>query len=121
MASFEACNIYESPVEEMVAHEGNGLIRFARLVEKGEVSGPCNFVDFTVVPPGVTIGSHQHGDDEEEFYLILKGDGELVRDGRRMAVRSGDFIRNRPGGTHALRNNGTDDLHLFVFEISLAR
>lgn len=118
---FEFCNIYDASPEEVSAHGGEGLLRFARIIRQGEVDGPCNFIDFTVIPPGVSIGSHGHAPDEEEYYLILKGKGEMVRDGERIAVRDGDLVRNRPGGTHSLRNTGTDDIHLFVFELSLGQ
>lgn len=120
MNKFDFCNIYDAVPQYTTAHEGEGLVLFARIVDKGAIDGPCNFIDFSVVPPGVSIGDHTHALDEEEYYLILKGDGELLRDGQRVTVRSGDLIRNRPGGTHSLRNIGTEDLHLFVFELSLA-
>lgn len=114
---FERCNLFDLALDEVRAHGGAGRIRFRRVLEAAQVSGPCNFVDLAVLPPGASIGRHRHAPDEEEFYLVLSGRGHLWRDGERLEVRPGDFVRNRPGGAHGLENTGTEDLTLFVFEL----
>ena len=116
---FDRCNLFELKMSSTIAHDGMGHIAFCRIAESVELSGACNFIDFTSMPPESTIGEHTHSDTEEEFYLILKGKGLMRRDGDEFTVEPGDLIRNRPGGTHALKNVGQDELQLFVFEVQV--
>jgi len=101
------------------AHGGEGLICFARLCDEGQSSGLCNFIDLAEIPPGSSIGRHRHQPDEEEFYLVLKGQGVMWRNGEEFPVRAGDLIRNPPSGEHSLYNLGADPLGIFVFEVSV--
>jgi mannose-6-phosphate isomerase-like protein (cupin superfamily) len=116
---FDRCNIYEARQDAMRAHNGDGLLNFARLATGRELSGACNFIDFTCMPPGTSVGSHTHRTDEEEFYLVLEGEGTMQRDCVVFSVRAGDLIRNCPGGTHSLVNTGDTYLKLFVFEVAV--
>lgn len=104
-------------LETVVAHHGEGTIGFARLVDRTRQDGALHFVDLAVLPPGSSIGTHTHHADEEEFYVVLEGEGEMCRDGETFTVKAGEVIRNRPGGTHGLRNTGSHPLRLFVFEL----
>jgi len=114
---FDRCNLYELSQEHTVAHNGVGEILFRRIATAASLAGACNFIDFTTMPPGTTIGLHRHSDDEEEFYLILAGRGKMHQDGDEFEVGPGDLIRNPPGGTHALANIGNEVLQMFVFEV----
>jgi len=118
---FVRCNLDELALAEVRAHGGEGAIRFARIAEAAAFAGGCNFVDYAELPPGSSIGRHRHADDEEELYLVLAGDGTMWRDGASFAVRTGELIRNRPGGTHELRNTGAGVLRLFVIELRATR
>jgi mannose-6-phosphate isomerase-like protein (cupin superfamily) len=99
------------------AHGGEGEIRYARVVDGATLAGACNFIDLAVLPPGTSIGRHRHADTEEEFYLILRGEGRMWKAGEAFRVRAGDLVRNPPGASHGLANIGTDDLAVFVFEV----
>jgi len=116
--AFDRVNLDDVVLEPTIAHGGVGTIRFARLIDNTLGESGCNFVDLAVVPPGASIGRHRHDPDQEEFYLVLDGVGAMRRDGEDFAVRTGDLIRNRPGGEHELRNDGERPLRLFVFEVS---
>ncbi len=118
-SSFDRCNLDALELRRQEAHGGEGRIHFARIADSASLAGRCNFIDLALVPPGGSIGRHQHADDEEEFYLVLEGSGEMWRDGETFQVTAGDLIRNRPGGAHGLRNTGTAPLRLFVFEVSV--
>jgi len=118
---FDRCNLLEVALADVQAHAGEGRIQFARIAEAGALRGGCNFIDYAEVPPGASIGRHRHGDDEEELYLILDGNGQMWRNGESFAVRAGDLVRNPPGGEHGLRNTGTTLLRLFVFELQVAQ
>lgn len=106
------------PLETVRAHEGAGAIGFHRLFDSSRFEGPWNFVDYAVVPPGASIGIHQHGDDEE-LYLVLEGAGTMHLDGEEFPVSAGSVVVNRSGGTHGLRNDGAEPLRLFVVEVGI--
>jgi len=118
---FDRCNLARLDLADVRAHGGDGLIRFARVVERSAIVGGCNFIDVAELPPGTSIGSHTHASLEEEFYLVLTGRGEMSRDSETFWVHAGDLIRNPPGGTHSLRNAGPDVLKIFVFELGVVR
>lgn len=117
---FDKCNLDQVPLSDLCAHGGEGLIRFNRLAESFQLDGSCNFIDLAELPPGVSIGRHRHKQTEEEFYLVLSGEGTMYRNGDEFAVSSGDLIRNPPGGEHGLVNSGNNPLRIFVFELGVA-
>jgi redox-sensitive bicupin YhaK (pirin superfamily) len=51
--------------------------------------------------PGVSVGEHRHVGDEE-VYVILEGEGEMVVDGVVYAVGPGDVCVTRHGKTHGI-------------------
>lgn len=118
--SFDRCNVQALDLVETQAHGGEGLIRFARIAERSDVSGNCNFIDVAVLPPGTSIGLHRHSEREEEYYLVLRGRGVMRRNDERFPVAAGDLIRNPCGGAHSLANTGPDDLQIFVFELAVS-
>lgn len=118
-AEFDRCNLFTAKQQPTVAHGGIGEVLFRRLATSQNIEGACNFIDFTTMPPGSSIGEHQHSTSEEEFYLILQGTGRMTQGGREFEVIAGDLIRNPPGGVHALENIGDEDLQMFVFEVQV--
>jgi mannose-6-phosphate isomerase-like protein (cupin superfamily) len=102
--------------KRVVAHEGTGLIETQRVLA-GPPATVCDFVDLTIVLPGSTIGLHTHSLHDEEFYVVITGSGEMHLDGRTISVGPGDVIRNRPGGTHGLRNAGPEEIRLVVIQV----
>lgn len=65
-----------------------------------------------VLHPGAGIGLHQHHKDE--IYYVLSGRGIYELDGKAQDVRAGDAMLTRPGSTHAIRQDGEDDLVLLI-------
>jgi mannose-6-phosphate isomerase-like protein (cupin superfamily) len=61
---------------------------------------------------GASIGAHRN--DKDEIYYVLSGRGELLLDGHRREVGSGDAILTRRGSTHALAQRGNEDLVIIV-------
>jgi mannose-6-phosphate isomerase-like protein (cupin superfamily) len=118
---FDRCNLSELVMDRGPQHGGQGEIFFRRIAARKDLDGPCNYIDYAEIPPGCTIGPHQHEPGEEEFFLILSGEGEMSRDDDVFRVRAGDLIRNRPGGSHGLSNVGSDVIRLFVIQLSVAR
>lgn len=116
-ALFTRCNLADVPTQPARAHGGEGEIAFARILDGNRCQGALNFIDLAILEPGVSIGRHRHGPDEEEYYLVLEGEGEMWREGERFAVGPGELIRNPPGGAHGLVCTGDGPLRLFVFEV----
>lgn len=116
---FDRLNLNEVTLSDVQAHQGNGMIRFARLCHEQQSKGACNFIDLAELPPGTSIGRHQHHPTEEEFYLILQGQGVMWRNGEEFSVQAGDLIRNPPSGEHSLHNPGPEPLRIFVFEVAV--
>jgi mannose-6-phosphate isomerase-like protein (cupin superfamily) len=116
---FQRCEALDVEPIVTVAHDGEGEISYRRLLTRKDVLGPLNFADYTIVPPGVTVGEHTHAENEEEYYLIIKGSGVMIQDGESFHVTAGSFIRNNPGGRHGITNTGDEPLHMFVFEVAL--
>ncbi|MDB5128466.1 cupin domain-containing protein [Mucilaginibacter sp.] len=98
-----------------IAHDGIAPIYFSR------VSGlspefAFNFLDFVKVPVAATIGKHTHTVDNQEIYIIISGEGEMIVNGQLCQVTKGDVIVNPIGGTHQLINTGHEEMHLVVVE-----
>ena len=110
-------SLADLPLATVQAHHGDGTIGFHRLFAAADFVGPCNFVDYAVLPPGSSIGRHRHGHDEE-IYLVLSGQGTMQRDGETFRVGPGSVVVNRVHGEHGLRNDGDEVLRLFVVEIA---
>ncbi len=105
---------------DVVAHDGAGALATARVLERlpGEL---VTFVDLTVIPPGVSVGTHTHGPDDEEIYVVIDGTGTVELDGRVTEVGSGDVIINPPGGTHGLVATGQVPLRMVVVDVARVR
>ena len=116
---FARLNLDEVPLSEAQVYGGEGLMRFGFLCQEGQSSGSCRLIALVEIPPGSSLGRHLHGPDEEEFCLVLNGQGVMWRNGEEFPVRAGDLIRNPPEGEHSLYNLGPDPLRIFVFEVSV--
>ena len=116
---FDRLNLDEVPLSEAQVYGGEGLIRFGFLFQEGQSSGSCRLTALVEIPPGSSLGRHLHGPEEEEFCLILNGQGVMWRNGEEFPVRAGDLIRNPPSGEHSLYNRGPEPLRIFVFEVSV--
>lgn len=97
-------------------HGGAGAILFRRLFNSDDWDGPIDFVDYTVVPPGSSIGIHGH-EGNDEVYLIVSGRGNATMDGERHAVGPGDVLVTPSGHSHGLENDGDASLVMFVVQV----
>lgn len=99
-------------------HKGKGTILFRRVWNNQDFQTKWSFVDHTILPPGTSIGLHKHGENEE-MYIILRGQGIMTVDGEEREIGAGDMILNGPWGTHGLRNDSQEDLEILVIEVGL--
>ncbi|WP_433261034.1 class I tRNA ligase family protein [Actinosynnema sp. CS-041913] len=63
------------------------------------------------VVPGGSSTPHQH--DEVEVFVLVRGRGEVVVDGKAVPVGPGTVVRFAPFETHVVTNTGDEDLVFF--------
>ena len=89
---------------------GKGPIEFNHLFEDGaKLPSKCRVYAKITVPPGSTIGDHDHV-DETEFYYILSGEGIVSDSGQRIRVSAGDVIMTGDVHSHGVENHAVVDL-----------
>lgn len=98
-----------------IAHGGMAPIYFSRCASFSSQFA-FNFLDFVKVPVSSSIGVHTHSTDNQELYVIISGEGQMIVNGRRYQVKKGDVIVNPIGGTHQLINTGQEEICLIVVE-----
>jgi mannose-6-phosphate isomerase-like protein (cupin superfamily) len=103
-------------VERHDEHGGRGPISFRRMFDASEFRAPIDFVDVTTVPPGSTIGRHEHRDNEE-LYLIAGGTPLVRIDGEERRLEPGDISVVRPGQCHELENDTAQAVEIFVVQV----
>ena len=53
------------------AHDGQGKVKNVKLFSEEEFDTNLEFLIYTELEPGTSIGEHQHGADEE-IYVVLE-------------------------------------------------
>jgi oxalate decarboxylase/phosphoglucose isomerase-like protein (cupin superfamily) len=104
-------------LDPVVAHDGDGSIGFVRLTERFPLKGDWIFVDFASVPPGGTVGLHQHAADEE-LYVVVRGAGVATTNGVDEPIAAGSVLVNPPHAVHGIRNDGPDPLEFVVLKVT---
>ncbi|PRY55508.1 Cupin domain-containing protein [Arcticibacter pallidicorallinus] len=102
------------------AHNGMNPIYFSRVATLSSHFA-FNFLDFVKVPVSSGIGKHTHSADNQEIYIIISGQAEMIVEGKAYSVKEGDVIVNPIGGTHQLLNTGSEDVHLIVLETPISK
>ena len=108
-------NFLEQKLMEEKIHGGEGLCRHSVVFREEEMEAPIRFINYTVIPPSCSFGLHQHGNDNE-FYVILSGEGIYEENGEEAKVKAGDIIMNAPFGNHGITNTSDVDMNVLVFE-----
>ncbi|MEM7223066.1 MAG: cupin domain-containing protein [Pseudomonadota bacterium] len=101
------------------SHGGEGPVDLYEIWDKSDFASRIDFIDRVVVPPGSTVGTHTHGNNEE-MYVVLAGRGTMTIEGETVPVEMGDMILNPAHGTHGLVNDSDSDIDLLVVQIGLA-
>ena len=112
------CGPSEISATTIVAdHNGRGPIAVRRLMARSP-SSAIDFVDYTVIPPGSSIGRHQHV-DSEELYLIVDGRPIVLVEAVARRLRPGDVAIVRANQCHELMNDTSDPVTLFIVQVAL--
>ena len=88
---------------------GRGEITIEHFFRKDEFTANTRLCARLTLPPGSSIGSHRH-ESEDEVYIIEQGHGILDDGQSRQLVSAGDAVLTGNGESHAIANDGEDDL-----------
>jgi mannose-6-phosphate isomerase-like protein (cupin superfamily) len=99
-------------------HDGQGTILFRRLATSAAFASGIDFVDFTSIPPGSTIGRHEH-QGNEELYLIVSGTPLVRVQGEERRLKRGDITIVRSSQWHQLVNDTDEAVEIFVVQVRL--
>ena len=89
---------------------GTGPATVCHILTKDELMGHGRMYAKVILPPGSSLGFHQHVHETEPYY-ILSGVGDFTdNDGSVTKVTAGDCCLIEPGQSHCIANNGTEDL-----------
>ena len=109
--------------ELTVKHEmrgGKGDVYIYHVLSAEELMGHGTLYARVVLPPGSSIGYHQHIGNTEPYY-ILRGNGVFMdADGSRIPVGPGDVCRIACGESHGMENTGTEDVEFMALVLNEA-
>lgn len=90
---------------------GQGEVTVQHYFKPGECAAPIRLCARLLIPPGASIGTHEHV-DEDEFYIVTRGSGLLCDGDHEQRVSVGDAVLTGSGGRHAIANDGAEPLEL---------
>lgn len=105
-------------IERSQEHGGWGSITFRRLLDSGHFQTPVDFVDFTIVPPGSSIGRHTHR-GSEELYFIASGTPLMRVSGQERRISRGSVAFVHNDGWHELVNDTSENVEILVIQVRL--
>jgi mannose-6-phosphate isomerase-like protein (cupin superfamily) len=88
---------------------GSGAVTVRHYLKPEEIKARTRLCAELILPPGASIGTHEHV-DEDEIYLIQKGQGLMTNGGKEFKVAEGDAILTGQGASHSIKNTGSEDL-----------
>ena len=109
-------NFFEVNGEYQSMHDGVGKAKNVRIFSSEDFETNLNFIIYTEIDPGASIGYHTHGENEE-VYVILEGSGQMTVNGAARPVKPGDVLVNKMGWSHGLVNTSVVPLKILVFEV----
>lgn len=92
---------------------GTGTVTIRHYFQKEEITAKTRLCAALTIPPGASIGPHQH-EGEDEVYIVTKGTG-LLDDGKTQTpVTVGDAILTGNGESHSISNTGATELEIIA-------
>lgn len=88
---------------------GKDTVRLIHFLEPENACGTGRLFGVSIIPPGGSVGYHQHVGDFEQYY-ILKGTARVVHNGVEDRLGPGDAMLCREGESHSIENIGETDL-----------
>jgi len=88
---------------------GTGEVAIRHHFKKEEITAPSRLCAELTLAPGAGIGEHEHV-NEDEIYIIQRGKGIIVDNGKEVEVGAGDAVLTGKGASHSIKNIGDTDL-----------
>ena len=95
------------------AQGGNGSVFFHDWLLPEEAPGHGRVFSKIVLPPGSSIGYHEH-QGEFEAYLVAAGSGRVIDGDKEEKLYAGDMHICKSGSGHMTENTGNEDLVLYA-------
>ena len=95
------------------ARGGNGTVHFYDFMKPEDAEGHGRLFSKLVLPPGASIGEHQHEDEFEAFYVI-EGNPTVTDNGDVVELNPGDMHLCKNGSSHSVANNTNMDVALIA-------
>lgn len=92
---------------------GTGTVTVRHFFKSDEFTAKCRLCARLTVPPGASIGVHQHN-GEDEVYIVTQGTGILDDGQAKTRVSVGDAILTGKGASHAIANDGATPLEIIA-------
>lgn len=73
-------------------------------------------VSFQIMPPAMGIDFLHTHKDNEELYVVIKGDGEYQVDGDIFSIAEGSVVRVATEGKRSWRNTGKESMVMMVIQ-----
>jgi len=86
-----------------------GSVNLIRLIEPDQIEGRVATMNYAWLEKYKTLELHKHIDGNE-YYLFLKGNGEILIVKEWTEIIPGDFVTISKGLTHSLKNTNNDSL-----------
>lgn len=95
---------------------GSGVTHLHHLFSPEELGANSRLCARVALPPGASIGSHDHT-GEREIYYILQGIALFIENGTEHRLHAGDATITGGGGVHSITNAGDVTLEFMAFII----
>jgi len=95
---------------------GLGSCRWKQLINGMHLNGPWNCVEYVVIEPESSCGTHTHL-RTEEIYYILDGSAEMEVNGEPIMLYAGDLVTAPIGTSHGTVNHSRGDMEFLVVEV----
>ncbi len=105
-------------IERREEHGGTGTILFQRILDGFEFQSAVDFIDYTHVLPGSSIGRHEHHGNEE-IYFVAAGTPLMRVNGEERRLRRGSFAVVHDGEWHELLNDTSWNVEVLVIQVGL--
>ena len=102
--------IQPNPVQATKKADGNGTITIVHLLTPEELDGKCDMLAKVIIPPGCSIGEHEHHGNTETYH-ILSGEAIYNDNGNLTRITAGETTFCPDGEKHGIENaSQTEDL-----------
>ena len=99
------------------AQGGDNEVVFYDWLLPEEAKGHGRVFSKLVIPPGASIGYHEHKGEIGVLY-ILSGEATINDNGEEVILKAGDMNLCKDGCSHSTRNEGSEDLVLIAISMN---